>query len=100
MISGYVTNVGDVLVDGEHFTGMFVECLHDDLVGLSKNVYGMQVVVSPAPAGESQPASTNNRSRAIVAHAADEWFAINNQCTISQAFIAGAEWAQQQQAVR
>ena len=35
---------------------------------------------------------------AIVAQAADDWFAANNSVTVRQAFMAGVSWAQQQQA--
>ena len=42
--------------------------------------------------------SIQHTQPAIVAQAADDWFAANGSVTVRQAFMAGVSWAQQQQA--
>lgn len=55
MITGELTNIGTLDVDGEECTGVFVTVPKDQLRALGRTYFGEQVVVSPAQAAESEP---------------------------------------------
>lgn len=48
MLKGHVSAIGDIDVDGDPYTGIFIECNRNDLKDLSVLLFGKDVIVTPA----------------------------------------------------